>query len=83
MKEGYVVLGVADNSSTCNQWKVAYGEMQFVYGAHQIVGIAQEAERHFNGIDSYSQRVCDLISQSPGSGEFINYVLANMRAVDF
>ena len=53
MEEGYVILGVADNSDSCNQWKTAYVEMQFVYGSHQIVGIEQEAERYFNGIDSH------------------------------
>ncbi len=83
MKEGYVILGVADSPSSCNQWKAAYGEMQLVYGAHQIVGIEQEAERYFNGIDNYSRRVCDLINQSPITDELRDYVLSNMRVVDF
>lgn len=83
MEEGYVILGVADSPSSCNQWKAAYGEMQLVYGAHQIVGIEQEAEGYFNGIDNYSRRVCDLISQSPITDELRDYVLSNMRVVDF
>jgi len=83
MEEGYVVLGVADNSDSCNQWKAVYKEMQLVYGAHQIVGIEQEAERYFNGIDNYSWRVCDLINQSPITDELRDYVLANMHVVDF
>ena len=57
--------------------------MQLVYGAHQVVGIKQEAERYFNGIDNYSRRVCDLINQSPITGELRDYVLLNMRVVDF
>ena len=57
--------------------------MQLVYGAHQIVGIEQEAERYFNGIDNYSRRVCDLINQSPITDELRDYVLSNMRVVDF
>lgn len=83
MEEGFVILGVADNLGSCNQWKAAYREMQLVYGAHQIVGIKQEAERYFNGIDNYSRRVRDLINQSPITGELRDYVLSNMRVVDF
>ncbi len=83
MEEGCIVLGVADNPGSCNQWKAAHGEMQLVYGAHQVVGVKQEAERYFNGIDNYSRRVCDLINQSPITDELRDYVLANMHMVDF
>lgn len=83
MDEGYVVLGVADNPSSCNQWKAAYREMQLVFGAHQIVGIEGEARRHFKNIDNYSRRTCNLISQSPITDELRDYVLANMRVIDF
>lgn len=83
MGVGYVVLGVADNPDSCNQWKAVYGEMELVFGAHQIVGIAQEAERYFKGIDNYFRRVCELVSQSPITEKLRDYVLANMRVVNF
>lgn len=83
MEEGYVVVGIADNLASCNNWSKIYKEMPLVYGTHKLAGITQEAARYFGGEDLYERRFCDLIKKEPITESLKTYVLSNLRIVDF
>lgn len=53
-KEGYVIIGVADNDKASSDWTAIYHETPLAYGAHRVVGIANEAVVHFGDVDKYA-----------------------------
>ena len=82
-KEGYVIIGIANNLASCNNWRNIYKEMPLTYGTHKLVGISQEATRYFGDEDLYEQRFCDLIKKQPITESLKTYALSNLRIVDF
>ena len=38
-KEGYVIIGVADNDKASSDWTAIYHETPLGHGAHRVVGI--------------------------------------------
>ncbi len=82
-KEGYIVVGIANNLVSCNNWRKIYKEMPLTYGTHKIVGIGQEATKYFGDEDIYERKFCDLIKKEPITESLKTYVLSNLRIVDF
>lgn len=82
-KEGYIIIGIANNLSSCNKWKNIYKEMPLTYGTHKIVGISGEATKYFEDEDLYERRFCDLIKKEPITESLKEYVLSNLRIADF
>lgn len=81
--DGYVIVGVANNNSSCENWRNVYKEVPLTYGSHKVVGITKEATTHFFDEDHYEQRVKELIKNSLMSEPLKEYVLANYRLVNF
>lgn len=82
-KEGYVIIGVANNKQSCKNWKEVYNEMPMSYGNHKIVGITKEAITHFVDVDTYTRRFADLIKDKPITESLKTFILSNYRTVDF
>lgn len=82
-KEGYVVIGIANNLASCNNWRKIYKEMPMTYGTHKLVGISQEATKYFGDEDLYERKFCDLIKKEPITESLKTYALSNLRIVDF
>lgn len=81
--EGYIIIGIANNLSSYNKWNNLYKEIALTYGTHKIVGISQEATKHFGDEDLYARRFCDLIKKEPITEPLKTYTLSNLRIVDF
>lgn len=81
--DGYVIVGVANNNVSCENWRNVYKEVPLTYGSHKVVGITKEATTHFFDEDHYEQRVKELIKNSLMSEPLKEYVLANYRLVNF
>lgn len=80
---GYVIIGIADNSQSCNDWESYYHEKPIVFGSHQIVGITREALTHFNGIDGYGRAIVNLLKKEPINDELKQYILSNHHIFEF
>lgn len=81
--KGYIIIGIANNRQSCNNWKEKYKEMPLSYGNHKIVGITKEATTHFIDVDCYERKFGDLIKNKPITASLKTYVLSNFRTVDF
>ena len=82
-KEGYVIIGIANDAKSYKNWKEIYGEPSVKYGKHYVVGITKEATTYFHNEDTYEQRFTDLIKNSKISEPLKSYVLSNYRLVEF
>lgn len=83
MRDGYVIIGVANSDKSCKDWQDVYNSLPITYGKHKIVGITDEATRSFLDEDHYEQNVCNLIKNSKISEPLKGYVLANYRLTNF
>ena len=80
---GYVIVGVADNEKTYNDWKVIYGQKAVKYGRHFVTGIQAEACKIYQNVDEFVRVFSDKLKKLAISPDLLGYVLENMRVVDF
>lgn len=83
VRDGYVIVGVANSNEACYDWQKVYNSSPITYGRHKIVGITDEATRKFLDEDHYEQKICDLIRKSKISHPLKQFVLSNYRLVNF
>lgn len=82
-REGYLILGIANDEDSAKRWEHVYRIPSLKYGNHYVVGIEAEAHRSYGGIPFYMTAVKDLIKNQPISGDLKQYVLSNMQIVNF
>lgn len=82
-KDGYIIIGIANDQKSCDDWKSIYNETPITYGTHKIVGITKEATVHFTDVDNYERMFSSLIKKEPITESLKTYVLSNLRIVDF
>jgi len=66
----YVIFGVSETINGAENHKIAYGSEWVEYSNFFIVGINDEAEKHYSTIESYKEKVLSLIDKEPISDEF-------------
>lgn len=82
-QEGYVIIGVANDEESMQNWESTYGKKSIMYGKHFVVGIEEEALRKYHNIDSYVQALKDIFKNEPISEPLKQYVLSNFMVVNF
>ncbi len=82
-KDGYIIIGIANDQKSCEDWKSIYNEAPMTYGTHKIVGITKEAVAYFTDIDNYERTFSSLIKKEPITESLKTYILSNLRIVDF
>ena len=82
-QEGYVIIGVANNKQSYENWKRIYNESAVIFNKHRIVGITGEATANFTDEDKYESRLTELIRDSKISEPLKEYILSNYRMVNF
>lgn len=82
-KDGYVIIGIANDQKSCDDWKSIYKDTPVTYGFHKIVGITKEATAHFTDVDNYERTFSSLIKKEPITESLKTYILSNLRVVDF
>ena len=80
---GYVIVGIADNEKAYEDWKSVYDKPSAIYGRHHIVGIHEEACRHYKNIDEFVRVFSTKLANLDISKDILEYTLANMRVADF
>lgn len=84
----YLIIGVADNSKSFNNWYVNYGKYPILINGHYVTGIEDEAMRMFGdvksmAIDRYQQHLDTIIENSDLSTELKNYLKKHHQTVTY
>ncbi len=82
-KEGYLILGIADNESAARNWEKEYQKTSLKYGNHYVVGIEDEALCKYGKIDDYQRAIVDLLKNQPISADLKQYILSNIQIINF
>jgi len=82
-KEGFFLIGVAENKNTADRIASLDGiTSKEVQGLH-VVGIDRELQLKKESIDSYMRRIITAIKKSPLTEDFKAQIISNMEHVKF
>lgn len=84
----YLIIGVADNSKSYNNWYVNYGKYPILINGHYVTGIEDEAMKLFGdvksiAIDRYQQKLDYIIEHGDISTELKNYLKTHHQTVTY
>lgn len=82
-KEGYLILGIADNKQAALEWEQEYKKTPLKYGSHYVVGIEDEALCKYGKVDNYQKAIVDLLKDQPISADLRQYILSNIQIINF
>ncbi len=82
-KEGYLILGIADNEQAALKWEQEYQKTSLKYGNHYVVGIEDEALCRYGKVDDYQKAIVDLLKDQPISIDLKQYILSNIQIINF
>lgn len=82
---GYVVLGIADNESTCKDFEQHYCKHCLKYNNLYVTGIEAEAVRYYGSVDIYMQKLKSLISacKDETNANIIHRILTEIKLVKY
>ncbi len=64
-----IIVGIADNESDYKDWSEYYGLNAYKYNNHRVVGIDEEAKRHYKNIDNMMLKFINRLDGEPISDE--------------
>ncbi len=84
----YLIIGVADNSKSYNNWYVNYEKFPILINGHYVIGIEDEAMKIFGdvksiAIDRYQQHLDTIIENGDISTELKNYLKKHHQTVTY
>lgn len=78
----YVILGIADNEKSANDFKKHYSTSIVGFGNCLITGVDSEVERYFNGsLDNYVQQIQNIIYSSPIRERIKNSISSKIKII--
>lgn len=80
---GYIIVGVADNSSDANIFKALYGQDYRIFNTFYITGLQGEIKKKYKSIDDYYNRIKQFIEKEPIDQYTMSYILRNMQIIDY
>ena len=81
--ECHIVIGVCESKEGAESHKSVYGSEYATYSNFYIVGINDEADKHYSCIESYKRVVIHLIEKEPISDEFKNILKSKMVSFQY
>lgn len=81
-KKGYIIVGVADNDSDASLFETLYNLKPTTFNDFKITGIDKEASKN-STISDYFSRLRDIIKNQPIEDYTKDYILQNMRLVNY
>lgn len=84
----YLIIGVADNAKSYNNWYVNYGKFPILINGHYVTGIEDEAMKLFGdiksiAIDRYQQYLDTIIENGDMSTELKKYLKNHHQTVTY
>lgn len=56
---------------------------KLIYGGHHILGITEEVVKYFHGVDSYYNKIGELLAKEPIDTRLKSFVFSNYMQVNF
>lgn len=81
--KGYVIVGVADKSTTALRVHELFGVKPITFNNFQITGVEHEAERLGKSLDQFFQLITDKVKSSDLSEPLKSYVNSHMKCVSY
>lgn len=82
-EKGYVIIGIANNSTAGKKWQNSYGIKSLICNGHYVTGVNEEAARYFHDVDCYLNSIRKYLTAEPLDIELKEYILSNFREIDF
>ncbi len=82
-QEGLVIIGIADDDNTYEDWHKIFNDTALCVNRHRVVGIEAEAVKHFSNTDTYFREVTNKIKNLRIPEPLATYVLENMSVVNY
>lgn len=82
-EEGLVILGIANDRNSYNDWYSVFKEQAVINNQHYIPGITQEAKKLYGNTDKYYRKLRKLIENEPISSKLKNYILESFEPFDY
>ena len=81
-KKGYVIIGIADKEADANIYENLYNIKSVSFNGFKITGVDSEANKT-SSISDYFSRLRDLIKNQPIENYTKDYILQNMRLINY
>lgn len=82
-EEGLLIIGIADDRKSYNNWKDVFKEQAVINNQHYIPGVTKEAEKLYGKTDSYYRALRKLIEEQPISPKLKEYILDTFEPFDY
>lgn len=80
---GYVIVGVANNKTSSDDWVRNYSQQPLLFGKHYVVGVEDEALSQYHDLDHYMQAIKDKFKSFNISEPLKQYILSNIQIINF
>ena len=81
--KGYILIGVAENSSTATRVEKLFTEQALPYGGFYITGVEHEAKYMGKSTDQLFQEISDRVSRSELSEPLRSYINTHVKCVRY
>lgn len=82
-KKGYVIIGIADKETDKVTFERLYSTVSKPYMNFSITGLDKEAEKDSNSIDTYFNKLRNLVKNEPIEDYTKDYIARNMRLINY
>lgn len=82
-EEGYVIIGIANDKKSYDNWYNHYKQQAIIINQHYVPGIISEAKRLFKNSDNYIRELRKRISEQPISPKLKDYILSNFELINY
>lgn len=83
--KGYILVGVADNRRSANEWKNTYNSDYFEIDGLEfcVVGLNNEITKFYKNGDDFIRKIKQVIKSCPVHQEVKDYICRNMKLVQY
>jgi Protein of unknown function DUF262. len=82
-EEGLIILGIANDRKSYDDWFNVFKEQAVINNQHYIPGITKEAQKLYGNIDLYYRRLREFFKNEPISPKLKKYVLETFEPFDY
>ncbi|NIE60765.1 MULTISPECIES: DUF262 domain-containing protein [unclassified Burkholderia] len=81
--DSYVIIGVADNQGHALRHEGIYSEKAVKYGDFYVAGVGAEARKFYKNLDTYQQKLHQLIEDEPINDEIKRAIQRNVVFIKY
>lgn len=82
-EEGVIILGIPDTPKNASELSSILKAKIVYCKNYAILGIKDEANKYYNGVDSYIKKIKETIEKQPISDSFKNEILTRFKPIEY